>query len=60
MAAAIVAVDPYRGMTYSQVLDSLPADIRRKYYERPHKLYSRIPVGVTEWDASIGRHVTVR
>jgi hypothetical protein len=60
MAAAIVAADPYRGMTYTQVLASLSPDNRRKYYERPHKLYRRIPVGVTVWDASIGRHVTVR
>lgn len=54
-----VATDPYRGMTYSQILDGLSSDNRRKYYERPHKLNRRIPTGVTAWDASIGRHVTV-
>lgn len=59
MAAAIVVADPYRGMTYSQVLESLPADQRRKYTERPHKLTRRMPLGETMWDASIGRHVTI-
>ena len=54
-----VAIDPYRGMTYSQILDGLSNDGRRKYYERPHPITSRMPVGMTMWDASIGRHVTV-
>ena len=52
-------VDPFRGLTYSQILDGLSADNRRKYYERPHPITSRMPVGMTVWDASIGRHITV-
>jgi hypothetical protein len=55
----MIATDPFRGMTYSQILDSLSAENRRKYTERPHKLNRRIPCGVTVWDASIGRHATV-
>jgi len=47
-------VDPYRGMTYTQVAHNNP-----KYYERPHPLDVRIPAGETVWDASIGRHVTI-
>jgi hypothetical protein len=54
-----VATDPYRGMTYSQVLESMSPDSRRKYYERPHALITRPRVGITVWDATIGRHVTV-
>lgn len=46
--------------TYSQFLDSLPTEERRKYYERPHPLDKRIPTGETMWDASIGRHVVIR
>lgn len=46
--------------TYSQTLAALSVDERRKYYERPHPLDKRIPCGVTEWDASIGRHVVIR
>jgi len=52
--------DPFKGMTYTAVLAKLPPDQRHKYYERPHPITSRIPVGITVWDASIGRHVTVR
>jgi len=46
--------------TYSQFLAGLSPDERRKYYERPTPLDKRIPTGVTEWDASIGRHVVIR
>lgn len=54
-----VAVDPFRGKTYSQILAGLSRDDVPKYYERPHPIASRIPVGVTVWDATIGRHVTI-
>jgi hypothetical protein len=46
--------------TYSQVLASLSADDRRKYYERPTPIDRRTWRGETVWDASIGRHVAVR
>lgn len=46
--------------TYSAFLAGLSPEDRRKYYERPHPVDKRIPTGVTEWDASIGRHVVVR
>lgn len=46
--------------TYSQILAGLSPDDRRKYYERPHKVDTRIPCGETTWDASLGRHVVIR
>lgn len=53
------AVDPFRGKTYSQILAGLSREDLRKYTDRPHPITSRMPVGVTMWDTTIGRHVTV-
>lgn len=49
--------DPYKGMTYSQVMESLSAEDRRKYIEKPHPVIKIPGTGQAEFNTSIARWV---
>lgn len=49
--------DPFKGMAYSAILDSLSGDRRKSYRETPHPLRKIAGTGKASWDAEIGRFV---
>lgn len=48
--------DPYKGKTYSQVIQLV--DVRKLYQEKPHPLLKVPGSGCCVWDAEIGRWVS--
>lgn len=51
-----VVQDPYKGKTYSQVIQLV--DVRKLYIEQPHPLLKVPGAGSVVWDAEIGRWVS--
>ncbi len=49
--------DPFKGKTYSQIMEGLSSDDRKKYTETPHPMISLPGTGEAIWAATIGRWV---
>lgn len=50
-------VDPFKGMAYSAILDSLTSEGRKAYRETIPPLFKVPGTGKAVWDAEIGRFV---
>lgn len=50
-------VDPFKGVPYSAILESLTGDARKAYRETVPPLRRVAGTGKAYWDAEIGRHV---
>lgn len=49
--------DPFKGKTYSQIMEGLSSEDRKKYVERPHPMIKIPGTGAAEYSTSIGRWV---
>lgn len=49
--------DPYKGKTYSLILESLTGDARKAYVEQPHPMIKIPGTGTAEYNTSLGRWV---
>lgn len=50
-------VDPFKGIPYSAILDSLTGDRRKAYREAVPPLRRIAGTGKASWDSEIGRYV---
>lgn len=50
-------IDPFKGMPYSQILDSLGSEARKPYRDTIPPLRRVAGTGKASWDATIGRYV---
>lgn len=51
------AVDPFKGMKYSEIIDSLSIEKRKAYVDVIPPMRKVPGTGTAEWCASIGRYV---
>lgn len=55
--ADITVVDRFKGVPYSQIMESLSSEDRKKYVEKPHPMIKVPGTGQAEYCTSIGRWV---
>lgn len=51
------AIDPFKGMPYSQILDTMSGEQRRAYRDVIPPLRRVAGTGKASWDVEIGRYV---
>ncbi len=47
--------DPFKGKTYSQILEGLSGEARKAYFEAPHPILPVPGTATAQWDETIGR-----